>query len=86
MRWLDGITESMDISWSWEIVKDKEVWVCCSPWGGEDSDMTERLNNKVPANFVYKMPESKYIFSGHMVSVATSQLCHCRMKSATDNP
>ena len=41
MRWLDGITDSMDTSLS----KLQElVLVCCSPWGHKESDMNERLN------------------------------------------
>ena len=50
MRWLDGITDSMDMSLSKlrEIVKDRGGWhACCSPWGCRESDTTEKLNNKV---------------------------------------
>ena len=46
MKWLDGITNSMDMSLS--KLRDSEgqqSLVFCSPCGRKESDTTERLNN-----------------------------------------
>ena len=42
MRWLDGITDSMDLSLS-KLCGDSEgrgSLECCSPWGHKESDTT----------------------------------------------
>ena len=48
IRWVDGITDSMDMSLSkfWGIVKDREAWSVAINGDHKESDKTERLNNK----------------------------------------
>ena len=46
MRWLDGITDLMDVSMSelQELVMNQGGLACCGSWGHKESDKTKRLN------------------------------------------
>ena len=47
MRWLDGITDSMDVMDSWwtlGVGDGQGGLACCNSWSRKELDMTERLN------------------------------------------
>ena len=46
MRWLDGITDLMDMSFEQapEVGDGQGSLACCSPWDCKESDMIEQLN------------------------------------------
>ena len=69
MRWLDGITDSMDeFGWTPGVDDRQGGLACCSPWDCKESDTTERLNRtdccsekerRKRNEFFFHFPENK---------------------------
>ena len=54
MRWLDGVTESMDgFQQTLGVGDGQEGLACCSSWGCKESDTTEQLNWTELRNIIY---------------------------------
>ena len=54
-RWLDGITDLVNMSLS-KLMKGRRQWktgslACCSPWGHKELGMTEQQNDNIQIHF-----------------------------------
>ena len=64
MRWLDGITDSMDMSLGrlQELGVGQGGLACCSSWGYKESDTTERLNWNAIYDFSLHLLKTCFLF------------------------
>ena len=64
MRWLDGISDAMDMNLG-KLSEGQRVLVCCSPQGHKDSDTTRRLHKKQTKTTFHCMaiPQFPYPFT-----------------------
>ena len=73
MRWLHGITDSMDLSLSklQEIVMDREAW---RSWDCKESDMTYQLNNNNEYSKFHTTTVTNSVWHKYMPSLYSSSL------------
>ena len=64
MRWLDGITDSMDMGFRGTpgVGDGQGGPACCHSWGHKESDTTERLNWLMPIKQCFKFVLSYFLF------------------------
>ena len=71
MRWLDGITGSMDMSLSKWTGDVQGSLACYSPWGCKESDMTKQLN-WTDSNYLMKLTRCSLKVDYHTVFTSIS--------------
>jgi len=77
MKWLDGITNAMDMSLSrlWKFGDGQGSPACCSPWGHKELDTIERLNwTEAEFPVLYRSSLITYFkYSSVYISIPNSQ-------------